>query len=230
MQVRIQSNAKDEIGKMQREHYLREQMRVIKSELGDSDGKEEIDQFWQKMEELPLNKEAKEELSRQLKRLERMHQDTSEAALTRTHIETLLALPWGKKACDNLDLHRSKEILDKDHFGLHQVKDRIIEYLAVKKLNPEAKSPIICFVGPPGVGKTSFVRDFAEILGLKLITVEKPHLVEEHIINIPFIVFDKGSESKKDLKERLGRSPDFADAIMMRMWFELKVDNYQVIW
>ncbi len=165
MQVRIQSHAKDEIGRMQREHYLREQMRVIKSELGDNDGKDELDQYWQKMEALPLNKEAREELTRQVKRLERMHQDTSEAALTRTHIETVLALPWGKKNVDSLNLKKAKEILDDDHFGLEQVKDRILEYLAVKKLNPEAKSPIVCFVGPPGVGKTSLGRSIAKSLG-----------------------------------------------------------------
>lgn len=165
MQVRIQSHAKDEIGRMQREHYLREQMRVIKSELGDNDPKDELDQYWQKMEALPLNKEAREELTRQVKRLERMHQDTSEAALTRTHIETVLALPWGKKSPDSLNLKKAKEILDEDHFGLDQVKDRILEYLAVKKLNPEAKSPIVCFVGPPGVGKTSLGRSIAKSLG-----------------------------------------------------------------
>ncbi len=165
MQVRIQSHAKDEIGRMQREHYLREQMRVIKSELGDSDGKDEIDQYWQKLDSLALNKEAKEEVGRQLKRLERMHQDTSEAALTRTHIETILALPWSKKSPEFLDLHKAKAILDADHFGLEQVKDRLIEYLAVKKLNPEAKSPIICFVGPPGVGKTSLGKSIAKALG-----------------------------------------------------------------
>ncbi|RYZ60304.1 MAG: endopeptidase La [Proteobacteria bacterium] len=165
MQVRIQSHAKDEIGRMQREHYLREQMRVIKSELGDNDGKDELDQYWQKMDALPLNKEAREELTRQIKRLERMHQDTSEAALTRTHIETVLALPWGKKQVDSLNLKKAKEILDDDHFGLEQVKDRILEYLAVKKLNPEAKSPIVCFVGPPGVGKTSLGRSIAKSLG-----------------------------------------------------------------
>lgn len=165
MQVRIQSHAKDEIGRMQREHYLREQMRVIKSELGDSDGKDELDQYWHKLETLPLNKEAKEEISRQIKRLERMHQDTSEAALTRTHIETILALPWNKRSPDSLDLHKAKAILDQDHFGLDQVKDRVIEYLAVKKLNPHAKSPIICFVGPPGVGKTSLGKSIAKSLG-----------------------------------------------------------------
>ncbi|NRA64345.1 MAG: endopeptidase La [Pseudobacteriovorax sp.] len=165
MQVRIQSHAKDEIGRMQREHYLREQMRAIKSELGDNDGRDELDHFWQKMDEVPLNREARDEVTRQLKRLERMHQDTSEAALTRTHIEVLLALPWGKKSHDNLDLRHAKEILDQDHYGLDQVKDRIVEYLAVKKLNPSAKSPIICFYGPPGVGKTSLGKSIARSLG-----------------------------------------------------------------
>lgn len=167
MQVRIQSSAKDEIGRMQREYYLREQMRAIKSELGDSDGKEDLDLLWQKMEETALNPQAREEVTRQLKRLERMHQDTSEAALTRTHVETLLSLPWARFTEDNLDLKNAKHVLDEDHFGLNQVKDRILEYLAVKKLNPQAKSPILCFVGPPGVGKTSLGRSIARSLGRK---------------------------------------------------------------
>ena len=165
MQVRIQSHAKDEIGRMQREHYLREQMRAIKSELGDSDGKDELDTFWQKMEDTDLPIQVKEEVTRQLKRLERMHQDTSEASLTRTHIETVLSLPWGRKTEDNLDLHHAKKVLDEDHYGLDKVKDRIIEYLAVKSLNPNAKSPIICFFGPPGVGKTSLGKSIARSLG-----------------------------------------------------------------
>ena len=138
MQVRIQSNAKEEINKVQREHYLREQIRAIKSELGDTDGKEELDKMWEQMESLALNTEAREEVSRQLRRLERMHQDTSEATLTRTHIETLLALPWGVKSEDNLDLKNVKLTLDSDHYSLEKVKDRIIEFLAVKKLNPDA--------------------------------------------------------------------------------------------
>lgn len=171
MQVRIQSNAKEEIGRMQREHYLREQMRAIKTELGDSDGKEELDQLWQKVEQLPLNKSAKEEVSRQLRRLERMHQDTSEAALTRTHVETMLALPWGKVSSDNLDLKNVQEVLDHDHHGLEQIKDRIVEYLAVKKLNPEAQSPIICFVGPPGVGKTSLGRSIGRAMGREFVRI-----------------------------------------------------------
>ena len=165
MQVKIQSQAKEEISRMQREHYLREQMRVIRTELGDNDGKEEMEALWKRVEELKLSDEAKEEVTRQLRRLERMHQDTSEAALTRTHIETLLALPWGLKSQDILELKNVKKVLDEDHFGLDQVKDRILEYLAVKKLNPEAKSPIICFVGPPGVGKTSLGRSIAKAVG-----------------------------------------------------------------
>lgn len=165
MQVRIQSQAKEEISRMQREHYLREQMRAIKTELGDVDGKDELDAMWKKMEEVKLSSEAKEEVSRQLRRLERMHSDTSEAALTRTHVETILSLPWEVKTNDLLNLKKVKGVLDEDHHGLDQVKDRIIEYLAVKKLNPKAKSPIICFFGPPGVGKTSLGRSIARAMG-----------------------------------------------------------------
>lgn len=167
MQVKIQSQAKEEIGKMQREHYLREQIRVLKSELGDSDPKDEIENLWKKMDETDLTAEARDEVTKQIKRLERMHQDTSEATLTRTHIDTVLSLPWNSYTDDILDLKNVSEILDQDHFGLDQVKDRIIEYLAVKKLNPEAKSPIICFVGPPGVGKTSLGRSISKSIGRK---------------------------------------------------------------
>jgi len=165
MQVRIQSQAKEEIGRMQREHYLREQIKVIKNELGDNDGKDEVENLWKRMEGVALTEEAKEEVTRQIKRLERMHQDTSEAALTRTHIETILSLPWGKKSEEAIDISSTKKILNEDHYGLDQVKDRILEFLAVKKLNPGAKSPIICFVGPPGVGKTSLGKSIARSMG-----------------------------------------------------------------
>lgn len=165
MQVRIQSQAKEEIGRMQREHYLREQVKVIKNELGDNDGKDEIEGLWKKMEGVALTDEAKEEATRQIRRLERMHSDTSEAALTRTHIETILSLPWNKRTEDSLNIAKTKSILDEDHYGLDQVKDRILEFLAVKKLNPKAKSPILCFVGPPGVGKTSLGKSIAKSMG-----------------------------------------------------------------
>ncbi len=165
MQVRIQGQAKEEIGRMQREHYLREQIKVIKNELGDNDGKDDVETLWKKMDAVALTDEAKEELTRQIKRLERMHQDTSEASLTRTHIETVLSLPWGKKSTEAIELSKTKKILDDDHHGLDQVKDRILEFLAVKKLNPNSKSPIICFVGPPGVGKTSLGKSIAKSMG-----------------------------------------------------------------
>ena len=167
MQVKIQSQAKEEIGRVQREHYLREQIRALKSELGDSDPKEELDDLWKKLQDERISEEAREECSRQLRRLERMHQDTSEAALTRNHIETILQLPWGVSTGDRLDLAEVNKVLNEDHYGLEQIKDRIIEYLAVKKLNPDAKSPIICFVGPPGVGKTSLGFSIAKAMGRK---------------------------------------------------------------
>ena len=122
MQVQIQSQAKSEISRMQREHYLREQIRAIKSELGDND-KEEIDSYWDQLDQKPINSETRIELSRQIKRLERMHQDSSEATLTRTHIETVLAMPWGESTVDNLDIKKVSNILENDHYGLTKVKD-----------------------------------------------------------------------------------------------------------
>ena len=165
MQVKIQSQAKEEIGKVQREHYLREQIRALKSELGDYDPKEDFEQLWKQVKSVKLSDEAREEVSRQLRRLERMHQDTSEASLTRNHIEIILQLPWETYSEDRLDLQKVQDVLDDDHFGLGQVKDRIIEHLAVKKLNPNSKSPIICFAGPPGVGKTSLGKSIAKSMG-----------------------------------------------------------------
>jgi ATP-dependent Lon protease len=167
MQVKIQSQAKEEIGRMQREHYLREQMRAIRSELGDNDSKEEIEELWNKIEQTKLSDESKEEVKRQLRRLERMHSDTSEAALTRTHIETILGLPWDKRTTDHLSIQNVESVLNEDHYGLDTIKERIIEFLAVKRLNPHVKSPILCFVGPPGVGKTSLGKSIAKAIGRK---------------------------------------------------------------
>ena len=165
MQVKIQSQAREEIGKVQKEHYLREQIKVMKNELGDGDVKDEVAELWQQVKKVKLSPRAKEETVRHIKRLEKMHHDTSEASLTRAWLEHILALPWQIFTEDNLDLKKVKEVLDTDHFGLISVKDRIIEYLAVKKLNPDAASPILCFVGPPGVGKTSLGRSIAQAMG-----------------------------------------------------------------
>ena len=113
----------------------------------------------------------KSEVSKSLKRLEKMHQEGSEAVMTRNHIETVLSLPWGKFTQDKIDLKEAKAILDKQHYSLENVKDRIIEFLAVGKLNPKAKSPILCFVGPPGVGKTSLGKSIASSLGRRFVRI-----------------------------------------------------------
>lgn len=171
MQMKIQSQAREEIGKVQKEHYLREQIKVMKNELGDGDVRDEVTELWQQMKRVKLSPRAKEETVRHIKRLEKMHHDTSEASLTRAWLEHILALPWEVFTKDNLDLKRVKAVLDSDHFGLKAIKDRIIEYLAVKKLNPDAASPILCFVGPPGVGKTSLGRSIARAMGRKFARV-----------------------------------------------------------
>jgi ATP-dependent Lon protease len=156
---------------MQREHYLREQIKAIKTELGDNDGADDLDQYRTKLAELNLSEESNKEISRQIKRLEKMHQDSSEANIIRNFIETALALPWNTYTEDKLDLGESQTILDEEHYGLDDIKDRILEYLAVKKLNKEAKSPIICFVGPPGVGKTSLGKSIAKSLGRNFVRI-----------------------------------------------------------
>lgn len=165
MQVKIQSQARERLGKDQKNIYIREQIKVLQDELGDSSYKDDVADLWQQLEEVNLSAAAREEVIRNLRRLEKMHQDAGEASSTRTYIEQMLSLPWRIFTDDNLDLKKVKLVLDNDHFGLNAVKDRIIEYLAVKKLNPSASSPILCFVGPPGVGKTSLGRSIARAIG-----------------------------------------------------------------
>ena len=171
MQVKIQSQARERLGKDQKNIYIREQIKVLQDELGDSSYKDDVADLWQQLEEVNLSATAREEVVRNLRRLEKMHQDTGEASSTRTYIEQVLSLPWQIFTDDNLDLKKVKLVLDNDHFGLSAVKDRIIEYLAVKKLNPNATSPILCFVGPPGVGKTSLGRSIAKAIGRKFARV-----------------------------------------------------------
>lgn len=166
MQAKIRSQAKDEMAKSQKEYFLREQIRAIKSELGDSDNKqEEFAELRQKLIEAKMPKEQETEALKQLGRLERMHPDSSEASILRTYMEWMVELPWSKSTKDNLDLKHAKEVLDEDHFDLEKVKDRILEYLAVRKLNNNMKGPILCFAGPPGVGKTSLGKSIARAIG-----------------------------------------------------------------
>ncbi|MDK2861282.1 MAG: ATP-dependent Lon protease [Thermodesulfobacterium sp.] len=172
LQNKIQAQAQEEIGRSQREYFLREQLRAIKRELGEfEDVEDEIEELKKKIKKAKMPKEVEKEALKQLKRLEYMYPDSSEAAVIRNYLEWLIDLPWNKSTRDNLDLKHVKKVLDKDHYNLDKVKDRIIEFLAVKKINPKAKGAILCFVGPPGVGKTSLGRSIAEALGRRFVRV-----------------------------------------------------------
>jgi ATP-dependent Lon protease len=166
MQQKIRNQAKDEMSKSQREYFLREQMRAIKSELGEQDSKsEEIDELREKVIKAQMPQTVESEVLKQLARLERMHPDASEASMVRTYIDCMVDLPWNKKTEDNLDLARATKILNEDHYDLQKVKDRILEFLAVRSLKKNMKGPILCFAGPPGVGKTSLGKSIARSMG-----------------------------------------------------------------
>jgi ATP-dependent Lon protease len=170
MQREIDSMAKDEMDRSQREVYLRHQMKAIMSELGEGNELgEEIERCREKARELELSPQAAEEVDRQLKKLERMHPDAAEASTVRNYLDWILGMPWGKTTKDNLDLAKARAILDEDHYALDPIKDRILEYLAVRKLKKKSKGPILCFVGPPGVGKTSLGRSIARALGRQFV-------------------------------------------------------------
>jgi ATP-dependent Lon protease len=162
----IKDKARDEMTKGQREYYLREQIKQIQRELGDIDvGSDDLQAVRERLNALKLPPQAKEESFKQLKRLEHMSPESSEFALLRTYLEWVTDLPWSTSTSDLLNLKAAKSILDEDHFGLDKVKDRILEYLSVRALNPDSKGPILCFVGPPGVGKTSLGKSIARALG-----------------------------------------------------------------
>jgi len=166
MQQEISMQARGEMDRSQREYYLRQQLKAIHEELGEGDElAEEIAGYRRGAEERGIPDEARQELERQVGRLERSHPDSAETALIRTYLETLVSMPWATYSKDRLDLDRARQVLDEDHFDLEKVKERILEYLAVRKLNPASKGPILCFVGPPGVGKTSLGRSIARALG-----------------------------------------------------------------
>ncbi len=170
MQREIDSMARDEIDRSQREFYLRHQMKAIMSELGEGDDLvEEVEQYRAKAREADMPEKAVEELERQIKKLERMHPESSEASIVRNYLDWLSGLPWGRRTKDNLDIVKARRILDEDHYALEPVKERILEYLSVRKLNRKTKGPILCFVGPPGVGKTSLGRSIARALGRKFV-------------------------------------------------------------
>jgi ATP-dependent Lon protease len=169
---KIQSQVKEDIDKSQREYYLRQQLKAIKQELGETDEpKVEVEEYRAKIEKKNLPEEAKKEAVRELERLSRMHPSSAEYTVSSTYLDWMTALPWTESTEDNMDIKKARAILDDEHFGLDKAKKRIIEYLAVRKLKPDSKGPILCFAGPPGTGKTSLALSIAHALGRKFVRI-----------------------------------------------------------
>ena len=172
MQQKIQQQAKGEMDKTQREYFLREQLKAIQKELGELDERaEEAAEFRTRIKDAKMPEKVLKECEKQLKRLEKMHPDTAESATVRTYLEWMVDLPWSKRSKDNLDIKAAAKVLDEDHYDLEKVKERILEYLAVRKLKEKMKGPILCFVGPPGVGKTSLGKSIARALGREFVRI-----------------------------------------------------------
>ncbi len=169
---KIQSQVQSEMSKSQREYYLREQLKAIQKELGDGDERtQEIEELRQKIDAAGMPEEARKEALRELDRLAKMPPAAAEYTVARTYLDWLIALPWQKETTDQIEISRARQILDEDHWGLEKVKDRVLEYLAVKKIRPGGRDPILCFVGPPGVGKTSLGKSIARALGRKFVRI-----------------------------------------------------------
>ncbi|OGP09035.1 MAG: endopeptidase La [Deltaproteobacteria bacterium RIFCSPLOWO2_12_FULL_43_16] len=180
MQAKIQSQAKEEMDKSQREYFLREQMRAIKSELGELEEiTEEVDEIRKKVKKAKMPSDVEKEALKQADRLESMHPDAAESAIIRTYLDWLVDLPWSKSTKDTLDIKKAKKVLDEDHYNLEKIKERILEYLAVRKLHQKSKGPILCFVGPPGVGKTSLGRSIARAMGRKFVRISLGGIKDE---------------------------------------------------
>jgi ATP-dependent Lon protease len=172
VQSQIQNKAREEMSKTQRDYYLREQLRQIKSELGDGDVHgEEMEELRAKVAKAGLPEESRVEAEKQVRRLDQMHSESAEAAVLRTYIDWLVELPWNVTSDDTLEIETARRILDEDHYDLEHIKDRILDYLAVRKLRAGAHGPILCFLGPPGVGKTSLGRSIARALGRKFVRI-----------------------------------------------------------
>ncbi len=171
MQNRIQSKAKEEMSKTQRDYYLREQLRQIRTELGDDGHRDDLDDLRQKLDKANFPVEVKAESDKQIHRLEMMSPESAESAVVRSYLDTLVELPWNTITTDTLDLKAARKILDDDHYGLEHIKERILDFLAVHRLRKGAHGPILCFLGPPGVGKTSLARSIARALNRKFVRI-----------------------------------------------------------
>ncbi len=180
VQAKIQSDVRDEISKSQRDYYLREQVRAIHKELGESDEKtHEFEDYTKRIKQAKMPKDAENEALKQLKRLQLMHTDSSEASISRTYLDWLVEMPWSKSSKDYINIKNAQIILDKEHYGLSKIKDRILEYLSVRKLNPKMKGSILCFIGPPGVGKTSLGQAIAKSMKRKFVRISLGGLRDE---------------------------------------------------
>lgn len=168
---RLAKKVKDRVEKNQKEYVLKEQMKYIREELGEDSPLSDADMFHEKLENINASDEVKSRIKKEIKRFESVSQNSSESAVERTYLETVLELPWNRMSEDNTDLDKAEKILKEDHYGLHQVKERILEYLAVRQLRGEAGSPIICLVGPPGTGKTSIARSMARAMNRKYVRI-----------------------------------------------------------
>ncbi|HOZ48610.1 MAG TPA: endopeptidase La [Candidatus Hydrogenedentes bacterium] len=171
LEQKVRDRVREQMERGQREYYLHEQLRAIQQELGDHEGGDEFEELRQQIEKAHMSSEAYEKSMRELERYERMPAMSPEAAMLRTYMEWLVEMPWQRRTRDKLDLEIAARVLDEDHYGLSKVKERILEYLAVRKLSKKAKGPILCFVGPPGVGKTSLGRSIARAMGRKFVRV-----------------------------------------------------------
>src|SRR4030043_1788721 len=172
MQAKIQSQAREEMTKSQREYYLREQMRAIKGELGEADERaKELRELRQKIKKAKMPQEGEKEARRAIGRLGQNHPEGTGASMLRTYLDWLVEMPWSQTTVDRLDLQKAKKVLEEDHYDLEKVKERILEYLSVRKLKKKMKGPILCFIGPPGVGKTSLGKSIAKALGRKFVRI-----------------------------------------------------------